>query len=229
MGMRGNEAGLRIKHRVLCGCAALMALVGSPLGAALDDDNKVTRIEEDWELRVNEPGPDKDAPQFHTVMSPTSNINSIYFQIGWNYCDNPDYRAGGLQMRAWDGDNEVGAKVARSDQLSTNAETISWTQVLKINDSALTFEIKNGNSTTWGAFGGGSETRLSGYSSLSNLNSYSPQVSTRQSWITFGANRVSQLRMKEIRYYNSDGDLIARDTTSRTIYSPSSGSGSTND
>lgn len=220
---RSVGSGKGPKKRLLGGLALGLTLVGASAGSAWIDDNQVLRIEEDWELRLNDPGPELDAPQFHTIMSPTGNLNSYYFQVCWNYRDNPDFMSGGLQLHAWNGDSEVGSRADRDDQLSTTAETVNWTQQLKISGSSMTFMILNGRSTTWGSFGG-SDSKLTGPSNVSSLNSYSPDISARQSWISFGANRVNQLRIKQIRYYNQDGDLVALDDNSRVIYQGGGGS-----
>lgn len=42
------------------------------------------RIEEDWQLVLNDPRTAVTAPQFHTVMSPAASMNGLYFQVTWN-------------------------------------------------------------------------------------------------------------------------------------------------
>ena len=68
------------------------------------------RVEEDWEVVLNDPGEDIDAPQFHTIISPFANLDSFHLQVCWNYRETPEFRPGGMQLIAWLGDWCVGNK-----------------------------------------------------------------------------------------------------------------------
>jgi hypothetical protein len=186
-------------------------------GGAGGDPATIMRIEEDWEVVLNEPSSDVDAPQFHTAMSPFPDTSSYYLQVCWNYREQAEFTAGGMQLQAWQGDFAAGKKNYREDKLSTTAETITWTQSMQTTGSVLTLAIDNGSSTTWGSFGG-SDTSLSGSVGVSSLNSYDSNTSVENSWITYGANRVDLLRIKEIRYYNGNGVLLSRDTVPKVVY-----------
>lgn len=179
----------------------------------------VVRVEEDWQLVLNEPDDAMTSPQFHTVMSPLSNIDTSYAQVLWNYREVPDFVAGGLQLQGWNGEQMVNSKTVRITPLSTSAETIRWTQVLEIVWGELFFDIINGQSTTWGLFG--KDMRLQQYGTVPNLNAYSPQVSVNNSCITYGSNRVTQLVITEVRYYGPWG-LLYTDSTPKTVYAESS-------
>ena len=178
----------------------------------------VTRVEEDWELVLNEPDDAMTSPQFHTVMSPLSDIDTSYAQVLWNYREVPDFAAGGLQLQGWSGEAMVNSKTVRITPLSTSAETIRWTQVLEIVEGELFFDIINGQSTTWGYFG--KDMRLQQAGHVPDLNAYNTQVSVSNSCITYGSNRVTQLKIKEVRLYGWHG-LIYTDTASKTIYADS--------
>ena len=192
-----------------------MTSASTPIVA--DDATDVFRVEEDWEVVLNEPDEDVDAPQFHTLMAPFANFEPFHFQISWNYRGEPEFIAGGMQVLAWYGEDCIGQKSYRDDKLSLSAETFSWTSVLQTSGCSLKFEVINGNSQTWGEFGG-SETSLSGPIYIPNLNFYSTDFSASNSWISYGSNRVDLLQIKEVRRYNRLGQMIARDTTPRVVY-----------
>ena len=202
---------------VVLGLGALVSLLMiSPLLSA-DEPANVMRVEEDWEVVLNEPGENVDAPQFHTIISPYASLESYHLQVCWNYRELPDFAAGGMQLVARAGDWCVGSKTCRANRLSTVAETITWTAAIETNSSRLTFEIANGQSTTWGSFGG-PESRLSGTVYVPHLNGYSTDFSADKSWISHGANRVNLLRITEVRRYDGEGNLISRDTTPRVVF-----------
>lgn len=184
---------------------------------AYADERDVLRVEEDWEVVLNEPEADVDAPQFHTVIAPYSHMDSFNFQVCWNYREGYDFAAGGMQLRAWYGDYPVGKKSYREDKLSTAAETVTWTQSIATDGWHLTFSVSNGSSTTWSAFGG-TELTLTGPVAMPNFNNYSPNYSVANSWISYGSNRVDLLRIKEVRKYDADGNLISRDPTPRVVF-----------
>lgn len=177
----------------------------------------VMRVEEDWQVVLNEPEADLQAPQFHSIMSPVGNSDELHFQVSWNYREELDFAPGGLQLVAWNGEHLLTARDVRSDALSHSAETIRWTQGLRVAEGRLLFEVKNGSSATWGSFGG-AEAQLVSPVALANLNGYRPQVSATSSWISYGANRVDELRINEVRWYDGEGRLVARSTTPIVVY-----------
>lgn len=202
--------------------AAALAPILMCCQTARAGEQDVMRVEQDWEVVLNEPDRDVDAPQFHTVISPYSDLDSFHLQISWNYRESELFSGGGMQLRAWCGEFPAGSKSYRDDKLSTTAETISWSQAMRIDGCGnLTFSVDNGSSITWGSFGGTDATSLTGQTGrvvLPNLNSYTTATSVENSWITYGANRVDEIRIKEVRRYNSEGVLLSRDTTPKVIY-----------
>ncbi len=202
---------------IIFASAALLALFTFCPILYAEEAVDVMRVEQDWEVVLNEPGTDIDAPQFHTVISPFGNLDSFYLQVCWNYREEPDFVPGGMQLQAWQGEDPAGKKSYREDKLSTFAETITWTQTMQTNGSVLTLGIINGSSTTWGSFGG-ADTSLSGNVGVANLNGYSTDTSVYNSWISYGANRVNTLRITEVRRYDRDGKLISRDQTPRVVF-----------
>jgi hypothetical protein len=208
---------VRARPVMVLSSGALLAMLLFSMPLAADEPPNVMRVEEDWEVVLNEPNLDMDAPQFHTVCAPFSNLDFFYLQVCWNYREQSEFAAGGLQLIAWAGDWCVGQKSYREDGLSTTAETITWTQAINTNGNVLTFEVLNGCSQTWGSFGG-SETSLSGHVGIPDLNAYSTDFSVSNSWVSYGANRVNLLRIKEVRRYDGEGHLVSRDQTPRIVY-----------
>jgi hypothetical protein len=175
----------------------------------------VVRVEEDWMLVLNEPDGNVDSPQFHTVMSPFGDAGSFYAQVLWNYRETPDFVAGGVQLQSYEGESLIRRRSMEYGQLSSTAETITWTQSLTTDGVALSFEVTNGQSTTWGTFG--TNMRISSDANLPDLNGYSPDVSARQSSVTYGGNRVNVMSISQVRYYGASG-LLWVDDTPRVVF-----------
>ena len=175
----------------------------------------VLRVEEDWKLVLNEPDGNVDSPQFHTIMSPFGDADSFYAQVLWNYREMPDFTAGGVQLQSYEGDSLIRRRSMEFGQLSTAAETITWTQSLTTDGVALSFDVSNGQSTTWGAFG--KDMWISSDANLPDLSGYSPDVSAERSCVTYGENRVNLLVITEVRYYGAGG-LLRVDYTPRGAF-----------
>jgi hypothetical protein len=174
----------------------LAAVWGS---AALAD---VVRVEEDWELVIDEPSPNSDAPQVTSVISPLGNIESLHATFVVNNHDLPIFTAGGLQLQVWDGETSVESRHSPNQAvLTTPGETICWTQAMELSEDhkQLTFEVVGGTSTTWGAFGDVGTLKTIVPTSLANLDGYSPDVSVENSGVSYAANRVQSLKLKEVR------------------------------
>lgn len=215
MDRTGSEGHAPRRLGLLAAVAASLVIAPQAIGEVPQPD--VMRVEEDWEVQLNDPHQLLKAPQFHTVISPVGDTESYYYQACWNYREMPDLTSGGLQVLVFHGDTSVGSKSIRSDSLSTSAETITWSQSIQTNGNMLRFSITNGNSQTWGSFGG-SEASLQGAAPVVNLNEYDPNVSAENSWISYGANRVNLMRINEVRYYDAQNNLIRRDATVRVVY-----------
>lgn len=200
-----------------------IALAGS-FGFAPSDPPDALRIEEDWQLVLNEPRTEVSAPQFHTVMAPGTSMNGLYFQVTWNYRDLPDFAEGGLQMQVWNGESDFASREVGSDSLSNDAETVSWTARLSTDTAHVTFSIVNGHSSSWGSFGGESMTVRTA-KPVANLNSYDAGTSAANSWITYGSNRVQRLVLLRTRKYDGAGNLIGEDNTQHVIFQQDDGGG----
>ncbi len=196
----------------------LLLLPGGQIvpASAGDEGPRVIRVEQDWQLVLNEPGSDISAPQLHTVMSPREDLNGAYAQVSWNYRELPEFVPGGLQVQAWNSELNLGIHSVGELPLWRDAETITWTQQLETNGSTLTFKIINGRSVSWGQFGG-DNMQIVLPVSMDRLNLYSSSVTQSGSWVTYGSNRVSLLQITEVRRYGVDG-LLSRDTTPVVVF-----------
>ncbi len=196
---------------------ALLAAIAVPASVAqAQTAGSIVRVEEDWAIVLNEPNDGISSPQFHTVMSPTGDLNSLYAQVTWNYRESPDFAPGGLELQMRNGEVLAQNKIGREDQFSTWAETIRWTQTMETNGVNLNFSIKDGQSITWGPFGYGEGLHVSESGGPLNLNTYSPDVSVQNACITYGSNRVNALVLMEVRYYSQTG-LVKTDGM-RVVY-----------
>lgn len=203
-----------LQRSLLLGAALLFAV--SPVRA--DGDHEIVRIEEDWVLVVGDPDATTNGPQVMTVFSPTGHVDDEHCQFLINHRTLPDFVAGGLQIQVWDGEQSIGSRnFPNQDLLDSEGEVVTWTQSMRLNDCSLQFEIENGNSTAWGTFGGQGYLRDSISTSCATLAGYDPAVSVKQSGVTFAANRVSLLVLKEVRWYSEEG-LETRDTTARVVH-----------
>jgi hypothetical protein len=221
-------SGLRLRqmHRsvgsaalgLTAGVLFLAFSAGSPApaaGAAGLFGEPVIQVQEDWMLVLNQPDGDVDSPQFHTIMSPYNDVDSFYAQVLWNYRETPDFTSGGVQLQSYEGDTLIRRKSMEYGQLSTTAEAVTWTQSLSTDGVALTFDVINGQSTTWGAFG--KDMRISSDANLSDLSGYSPEASAQESCVTYGGNRVNSLVITQVRYYGESG-LLGVDVTPRVVF-----------
>jgi len=196
--------------------SALVALLVMTSASVAQFAEPVTWVEEDWELVLVEPDGDILAPQFHSAMSPYSHIDNYYMQVTWNYWEIPEFAGGGYQVQGWEGEEVIRLKSLGSEEFDLSAETVSWTQVMAVFNNSLWYAIVDGESVTWGSFGG-LGTVIGGMTGVTSLDGYSPDVSVENSWVTYGANRISSLKITEVRYYGASGWLYT-DTTPRVIH-----------
>jgi hypothetical protein len=180
------------------------------------EHDPVIRVEEDWQLVLNDPDVDCESPQFHTMMSPYSGTDALYFQVTWNYRELEVFTPGGLQLQVWNGSQDFAELNVGEHPLSRSAEAVSWTQRLEVDGAHAVFSIDAGYSQSWGSFGGESMTVRTSRP-IRAITRYSPETSVRNSWISYGDNRVERLVLREVRYYSADG-LVARDNFERVVF-----------
>ncbi|MEX0613075.1 MAG: hypothetical protein WD738_11075 [Pirellulales bacterium] len=182
-----------------CGVAILIA---APTWAA-----NVVRVEEHWELRLAQPDQDRSAPQTTMVVSPDGDLEGAHFLFTLNHSNVPSYEPGGMQVQLWDGDELLDHHAA--DELGALAhadEVVTWVHGLSLEDGTLTFGIADGQSETWGEFGG-DDLSLSTATSLTNLNGYMPGVSITESQVGYAENRVVSLTLTKLVWYTDDGEV----------------------
>jgi hypothetical protein len=195
-----------------------MAAVGGLFCCQAIFAQQVVIVEEDWELVVASTDSNSTAPQVSTAFSPYGDVEGHYATFEINHQSAPAFGAGGLHLQIWDGEG-VETTVCNGDDtvMSGEGETIRWTQRIRLEDGQLYFSIRNGTSTTWGDFGGWGEMWRSVDTSLADLNAYDPEVSVRNSGVTYAGNRVTSLVLKSVRRHTSDGQVLT-DNTQRVVH-----------
>ncbi len=185
----------------------------------------IVQVEEDWELVIENPDSGNASPQIHCVISPVDNVESLHSTLELNHHNTFEsgnvevFAPGGMQFEVWEGKEALREKRFPIHAiLSTPGEVITWTQAMTLENNSLTFEIKNGQSTTWGQFGG--QGYLKPYpvqTKLADLSGYSPDHSVANSGISYAANRVKSLTLKRVRVTFSNGETV-EDTTLRVVH-----------
>lgn len=122
-------------------------------------------------------------------------------------------------MQTWISESLVDARIfPRYGKLNTADERITYTIAMSVNGETVTFEVINGTSTTWGAFGGQGYLKYTIVTPYAHLEEYSPAGSASNSRISFAAHRVRKFTLKQVRYYAADGSLISTDQTERVVH-----------
>ena len=166
---------------------------------------QVVTVEEHWELRLGEPDANLSAPQVTMAMSPTSDLSGRHFVFTLNHHTYPEYAPGGMQVQRWYGDAAVDSHSnSIASAMSATRDEIAWVQRLHLQDGQLTFEVVDGESESWGSFGG-EDLRLQVASDLENLNDYSPGISINESGVGYAGNRVRALVLNRLVWITDDG------------------------
>lgn len=186
-------AGLLAINALLPGAA----VVPGPAAARVD------RVEEDWELDVAEPDASRMGPQVTTTMRPTDLPHAPAFGFRLNQGEPADP---GLSVTAtWqETDRKVTIRPGPRGALATPGERVAWTQRLQLLDGRLCFEVREGRSTTWGAFGPGEGLDLELATPLADLSGYTPAASVADSGSGWMGDRVASLTLKQVRFYARD-------------------------
>jgi hypothetical protein len=197
---------------------ALIILSGPTRPASAAAPSDVVRVEQDWKLVVTTPDVNSCGPQVSTVMSPIGHVQWRHMTFEINHQTNPTFVAGGMQLQSWWGEWSTGThKSPHPAVMSTDNETVEWTQSMEIVSEGLKFEITDGTSTTWGQFGGQGYLKTTVPTLLHNLNGYSTNVSVENSGVTFGANLVGMLVLQRVRIFTANGQ-VQELATSRVVY-----------
>ncbi|MCA9052438.1 MAG: hypothetical protein KDA75_01310 [Planctomycetaceae bacterium] len=181
------------------------------LGAGADrfEGERIVRVEEDWLIDIAVTDTNNSAPEVCTVFGPGDPYTGLHSVFEMNHSTYPTFIRGGMQLQSWWGNYFLSAKRHyNQSELLTTVERIQYTCVTRINDNRLTMEVTNGDSVTYGSFGGEGWLRIRLWTHRDRLNSYDPDNSIKHSRVTFGANRVIRFVRTEVRYYTADGDVI---------------------
>jgi hypothetical protein len=205
-----------ISWRVLRLVVGLCVSAWIPTSLATADD--LVHVEEDWELVIGEPDSNSAGPQVACTMSPYGDIDNTYFTFEMNHQSVPYWQPGGLTLHQWSGEWLI-QSMNRQDRsvMQSQDETVIWTQVLDVDDGRLTFQIKNGVSSTWGTFGMSGYLRLQTWWGPDHLNNYTPDVSVARSGVAFAGNRVKSLKILRVRGRLESG-TTATDDTVRVVH-----------
>jgi hypothetical protein len=192
---------------------SLILFFGLLLVANVAPAQNLVHVEEDWEMVLGEPDFNSCGPQVACTMSPFGHIDNTHFTLEINHRSLPYWSPGGITLHHWTGESRQ-QSLERQDRsvMQTNGEVVTWTQTLDVDFAAfLTFQIKDGASSTWGPFGY-NNLKLSTFWPSGNLNDYSPDVSVSRSGVAFAGNRVSSLKILRVRATLSDGSTATDDT-----------------
>lgn len=195
---------------------ALGSVLGSVPSVSSSADNiPITRIEEDWEIKVANPNPDFNTPEIITSLGPLPDDLEPVGYLLINHETQPAYTAGGIQLQVWQNRSLVGyANHGDFRRLATLNETIQFTLVMLIENGNIKYQITNGSSKTFGSFEGLS---ISARTQVRSLSTYDPLDSIRRSEVTVGGNRLSKYQLNEVRYSDGTPDGVTVDTTVRSI------------
>ena len=192
--MHGNKINLLI--------GLILAGISQPIYSQ-ENPPRIIRVEEDWELIVSTPDPNRDSPQISTWMSPTKSLGGDYFGVDINHAQRAGHAGGGLQTKRMNGSQLIDDRCENIGvKLQVEGETIRWTQLLAIIEQDVVFAVKNGKSRSWGDFGG-PETLIRAPLLLANLNNYDPNLTCESSGVGYALNRVASLKLLRVRLYTS--------------------------
>jgi len=200
---------------LLAGIACSFAFA---LSTAVAADTDIVRIEEDWELVVKQPDVTTVSPQVTCVISPFAHANGLFAAFNLNHKSYPVWEPGGLQLQLWNGDAPMtGYNFPQNHLLNSADESVTWTQTMEVQGGQLKFEVVNGDSSTWGKFGGQGYLRATVTSPVEDLNNYSSDVTVANSGISYAANRVTSLKLLKVRAHNRRGDVV-EDSAAKVVF-----------
>ena len=222
-------AGLRLVRTSASGAIAVLlalspALVLGQVTSGTGDPpagvpTGVVRVEEDWEIVVKDPSPATDSLQITIVFGPADPESKTHAVFELNHSTQPSYLKGGMQLQVWWGESLVDYRNQHhpSDLYVPN-ETITFTTATSTGNNKITMEVLNGQSQSFGAFGGESYLRAAVQLHRANLDGFDPDYSLRHSGCGWGKNRLQKLSRKSIRYYYANGSLAKEDKTESVIH-----------
>lgn len=168
----------------------------------------VYKVEEDWELVVNQPDASNNSPQITFFASPSHLLEDSYFQLQMNHHAADNYSSGGFHVAAViDNQTVDDARSATRKNLATNDDLIRWTSVMAVINNHALFAVRDGHGREWGNFGGPDYLVRMVPSPVSDLSHYRCQQSMDAVDIGFGKNRVSRITLKAVRLFYTNGHV----------------------
>ncbi len=198
---------MRFAQGVIGGILVASMSVAVPTCTA--DEAAIYKIEEDWEMVINEPDSITNSPQITFFTSPSVNLDQAYFQLQMNYAADTGFSSGGFHVAAVHDHTIIDE--ARSDTrsvLSADGDRIRWTSVMAVIHEKVLFAVKDGYGQVWGQFGGPDYLVKIVPSPVPDLSEYHPQHSLDSVDVGFGANRVESVTLREVRVFYTDGRMI---------------------
>lgn len=179
------------------------------LGGLTAQAGDVVQVVQEWTLKVAEPDVNSSGPQVAIVVSPTGDVRGIHAVFEINHRNLPSFSAGGLQFQLWNGDGDINHHNAGDSSLFATAEEVVTFKVrLYLSGGNLVIEVIDGNSSTWGSFGGTGTLKFVVQTDLTNLNGYNTDVTVANSGVAFAGHRVCCLKLNRVRKYDSNGSHV---------------------
>ena len=216
-----SRVGPNWKLLAMAGAIAFALCASAPAA-----DATITRIEEEWEIIVGTPDPSTHAPQLINAMSTTDKLSDVHAVFEVNHKTQPSYEPGRLQLQCWSGDTLLGySSSTRTGQLNTPGEVITYTITMALDNASgkVNFFVR-GQGPTWTNFGSSDHLTLHIGTPQTFFPNYSPEVSVKNSKVTFAAHTIQKFAQKKVRYYTAAGALVHEDTTERVVHQLPSGS-----
>lgn len=194
--------------------AVIFCFVGAS-ASLVNAQSSIVRIEEDWEMHVQQPDALRDAPQATATMVPFGVESALVLQVDLNHASVPTFSSGGLQLRvSMDSDSVQQLRLLDGERLEYEAEVVRWTQFVQLTSGGFSFGISQGSSASWGNMGGPASVihlQQADIGSALVLERYDPANSLKHSGVNYARNRVSAFLLKRVRLYYSTGVVVGVD------------------
>ena len=173
------------------------------------DEASIYKVEEDWELVINDPDPSLNSPQITFFTMPDPAESGCYFQLQMNYSADDEYSSGGFHVGAFHDEqliDEARSKTRRT--LAVDGDRVRWTNVMAAIDGDLLFAVKDGHGDDWGSFGGPEYLVRIASDHVRDLSQYRPYQSLQMVDVGFGGNRVRTITLRSVRLYYTNGRVV---------------------
>ena len=189
---------------ILAGLALLLSS-----NAVHADHGSIYKVEEEWEIVIDDPDPSINSPQITFFVTPNPAEPNCYFQLQMNYAADDTYSSGGFHVGAFHSGTLLDeARSATRRTLTVDGDRVRWTNVMAAIDGQLLFAVKDGYGDDWGEFGGPEYLVRMESDHIDDLSHYTPYESLQMVDIGFGANRVRSVTLRSVRLYYDDGRVV---------------------